>query len=124
MRPIAARSVYEPICVKTPVAGNPIASHVNRFPFTLDRLPFTRAMTIRHNADDNNTKEGYGDSQPRKVGFHRGLPFDTFCPFGIISMPKRSSKQKDTQQLARSVLDAIVPDAEPAKAQPAKNPAA
>jgi len=27
-------------------------------------------------------------------------------------MPKRSSKQKDTQQLARSVLDAIVPDAE------------
>jgi hypothetical protein len=28
-------------------------------------------------------------------------------------MPKRSSKQKDTQQLARHVLDSIVPDAEP-----------
>jgi hypothetical protein len=39
-------------------------------------------------------------------------------------MPKRSSKQKDTQQLARSVLDAIVPDAEPAPAVPQKNPAA
>jgi len=39
-------------------------------------------------------------------------------------MPKRSSKQKDTQQLARSVLDAIVPDAEPKPAQPEKNPAA
>ena len=39
-------------------------------------------------------------------------------------MPKRSSKQKDTQQLARSVLDSIVPDAEPAKAKPEKNPAA
>ena len=38
-------------------------------------------------------------------------------------MPKRSSKQKDTQQLARSVLDAIVPDAE-APGQKAKNPAA
>jgi hypothetical protein len=39
-------------------------------------------------------------------------------------MPKRSSKpQKDTQQLARSVLDAVVPDAEPKK-QPEKNPAA
>jgi hypothetical protein len=39
-------------------------------------------------------------------------------------MPKRSSKpQKDTQQLARSVLDAVVPDAEP-KQQPEKNPAA
>ncbi len=38
-------------------------------------------------------------------------------------MPKRSSKQKDTQQLARSVLDAAVPDAEP-KAEPEKNPAA
>lgn len=39
-------------------------------------------------------------------------------------MPKRSSKtrkQKDTQQLARAVLDAAVPDAEPKKA---KNPAA
>jgi len=43
-------------------------------------------------------------------------------------MPKRSSKrQKDTQQLARSVLDAVVPDAKPApaaKPKPAKNPAA
>ena len=45
-------------------------------------------------------------------------------------MPKRSSKrQKDTQQLARSILDAVVPDAEPAKpeaqpAEPEKNPAA
>lgn len=43
-------------------------------------------------------------------------------------MPKRSSKQKDTQQLARSVLDQIAPDAEPVAepkpAQPEKNPAA
>jgi hypothetical protein len=39
-------------------------------------------------------------------------------------MPKRSSKQKDTQQLARSVLDAIVPDADPKAEKPAKNPAA
>jgi hypothetical protein len=43
-------------------------------------------------------------------------------------MPKHSSKpQKDTQQLARSVLDQIAPDAEPAskgKRKPAKNPAA
>lgn len=39
-------------------------------------------------------------------------------------MPNRSSKQKDTQQLARSVLDAIVPDAEPQGAQHKKNPAA
>ncbi|MEK6262504.1 MAG: hypothetical protein AABP62_28240 [Planctomycetota bacterium] len=39
-------------------------------------------------------------------------------------MPKRSSNQKDTQQLARSVLDAIVPDAEPVAIQPEKNPAA
>lgn len=39
-------------------------------------------------------------------------------------MPKRSSKQKDTQQLARRVLDAIVPDAEPKPAKPEKNPAA
>jgi len=37
-------------------------------------------------------------------------------------MPKRSSKQKDTQELARSILDQVVPDAEPAK--PEKNPAA
>lgn len=40
------------------------------------------------------------------------------------AMPKRSSTQKDTQQLARSVLDAIVPDAEPVAALPEKNPAA
>ncbi len=39
-------------------------------------------------------------------------------------MPKRSSKKKDTQQLARSVLDAIVPDAEPTPEVPKKNPAA
>src|SRR5262249_17160898 len=43
-------------------------------------------------------------------------------------MPKRSSKpQKDTQQLARSVLDQIAPDADPkskAKPEPQKNPAA
>lgn len=41
-------------------------------------------------------------------------------------MPRRSSKQKDTQQLARSVLDRIAPDAEPAKKKPVKkkNPAA
>jgi hypothetical protein len=37
-------------------------------------------------------------------------------------MPKRSSKkQKDTQQLARSVLDRVAPDAEK---PPEKNPAA
>ena len=39
-------------------------------------------------------------------------------------MPRRSSKQKDTQQLARSVLDAVVPDAEPRKPERKKNPAA
>lgn len=39
-------------------------------------------------------------------------------------MPKRSSTQKDTQQLARSVLDAIAPDAEPKPDAPKKNPAA
>lgn len=39
-------------------------------------------------------------------------------------MPKRSSKpQKDTQQLARKVLDSVVPDAEK-PAEPKKNPAA
>lgn len=37
-------------------------------------------------------------------------------------MPKRSSKSKDTQQLARSVLDAVAPDAEPPK-KPAANKA-
>lgn len=40
-------------------------------------------------------------------------------------MPKRSStSQKDTQELARSILDAVVPDAEPKLAKPEKNPAA
>ena len=39
-------------------------------------------------------------------------------------MPKRSSTQKDTQVLARAVLDAVVPDAEPPKAEKKKNPAA
>jgi hypothetical protein len=36
-------------------------------------------------------------------------------------MPKRSRKQKDTQQLARSVLDQIAPDAEPKKTHAVKN---
>jgi hypothetical protein len=44
------------------------------------------------------------------------------------SMPKRSSKpQKDPSELARHVLDAVVPDAEPAtpvEPEKAKNPAA
>ena len=44
-------------------------------------------------------------------------------------MPKRSSKrQKDTQELARHVLDAVMPDAEeaapPDEVKPEKNPAA
>ncbi|MEX2118696.1 MAG: hypothetical protein WD847_03725 [Pirellulales bacterium] len=42
-------------------------------------------------------------------------------------MPKRSSKQKDAQQLGRQVLNAVVPDADPvrpATAAKAKNPAA
>lgn len=42
-------------------------------------------------------------------------------------MPKRSSKQKDTLELARRVLNALVPDAEPPNAEapkPEKNPAA
>ena len=30
-------------------------------------------------------------------------------------MPKRSSKKRDTQQLARHVLDSVAPDAEPGK---------
>ena len=39
-----------------------------------------------------------------------------------MSMPKRSSKkQKDPSEIARLVLDAVVPDAEPPKE---KNPAA
>ena len=36
-------------------------------------------------------------------------------------MPNRSRKQKDTQ-IASSVLDSIVQDAEPAKPSPAKKP--
>jgi hypothetical protein len=36
-------------------------------------------------------------------------------------MPKRSSKQKDPSEIARHVLDTVVPDAE---AKPEKNPAA
>ena len=41
-------------------------------------------------------------------------------------MPKRSSKRKVAQELARHVLDTVVPDAEPAVPGPekAKNPAA
>jgi hypothetical protein len=39
-------------------------------------------------------------------------------------MPRRSSKQKDSQQIARSILDQVVPDAEPAKPEKKKNPAA
>ena len=38
-------------------------------------------------------------------------------------MPKHSSKQKDTRQLARHVLNTVVPDAEPAKKKPAANKA-
>jgi hypothetical protein len=37
-------------------------------------------------------------------------------------MPKRSSKQKDPSEIARHVLDTVVPDAEPPKKE--KNPAA
>lgn len=37
-------------------------------------------------------------------------------------MPKRSSRQKDTQELARKVLDSVAQDAESRK--PPKNPAA
>jgi len=37
-------------------------------------------------------------------------------------MPKRSSKQKETQQLERSLLNAIVPDVEPVAAKTEKNP--
>lgn len=39
-------------------------------------------------------------------------------------MPKRSSKQPDPSEIARHVLDTVVPDAEPAPAKPEKNPAA
>jgi hypothetical protein len=39
-------------------------------------------------------------------------------------MPKRSSKQKDTEESARAIQGQTVPDAEPAQAKPGKNPAA
>ena len=38
-------------------------------------------------------------------------------------MPKRSRKQKDPFQMARAVLDAVVPDAEPKKKRTAKKAA-
>lgn len=38
----------------------------------------------------------------------------------MYRMPKRSSKQKDTPQLARGVPDAVVPDAAPVKPAPNK----
>ncbi|MGI8978706.1 MAG: hypothetical protein ACR2FY_05740 [Pirellulaceae bacterium] len=57
-----------------------------------------------------------------KIFFHLALRAQSGLAT-IRIMPKRSStRQKDTQQLARGVLDAISPDAEPAA--PAKNPAA
>jgi hypothetical protein len=39
-------------------------------------------------------------------------------------MPKRSSKQKDTQELARGVLDAVTGESKPKPVEPEKNPAA
>jgi hypothetical protein len=39
-------------------------------------------------------------------------------------MPKRSSIRKDTQDLARSIVDQVVPDAEPSPPKQEKNPAA
>jgi hypothetical protein len=39
-------------------------------------------------------------------------------------MPKRSSKQPDPSEIARHVLDTVVPDAEPQAEKPEKNPAA
>jgi hypothetical protein len=39
-------------------------------------------------------------------------------------MPERSSKPKDASEIARHVLDTVVPDAEPPKAEKEKNPAA
>jgi len=39
-------------------------------------------------------------------------------------MPKRPSTPTDPFQLARHILDTVVPDAEPPKAKKAKNPAA
>ena len=41
----------------------------------------------------------------------------------VLGMPQRSSKQKDTPQLARHVRDTVAPDAEPAKKKPAANKA-
>ena len=44
-----------------------------------------------------------------------------------MAKKRTTKKQPDHQQLARKVLDAVVPDAEakkPAKAEPEKNPAA
>lgn len=46
----------------------------------------------------------------------------------IYGMPNRSRKkpqrEKDTQQLARHILDSVVPDAEPAAEEKPKDPAA
>lgn len=42
----------------------------------------------------------------------------------MVKRSSKSPKQKDPQQLARAVLDAIVPDAEPKEVKPEKNPAA
>jgi hypothetical protein len=39
-------------------------------------------------------------------------------------MLKRSSKQPDPSEIARHILDAVVPDAEPKPEKPQKNPAA
>jgi hypothetical protein len=39
-------------------------------------------------------------------------------------MPQRSSKQPDHQQIALRILDSVTPDAEPKKAEKAKDPAA
>jgi hypothetical protein len=42
----------------------------------------------------------------------------------MAKRPVNKKAVKDYQQLARGVLDAIVPDAEPVAEKPAKNPAA
>lgn len=39
-------------------------------------------------------------------------------------MPKRSSKPRDVNQLAKSIVDQATGDAPPAEAEPTKNPAA
>lgn len=44
-----------------------------------------------------------------------------FFGLGNCHMPKRSNRQSDPSEIARHVLDAVVPDAEPPKE---KNPAA